>query len=196
MAVRQITSDPKPSTRLQGYWYAYYNKATPEGGECVAVFSPALRDLIRKGFAFDDSVVEYSEDLRASVLNLDFTEPANPDGPSLPPDPEAGWGDPDCLPSTNGGCVNPPRAGHRPSTLRKQLAQTIADSGSQLPADFLKINLEVSRAFLLQLKMLGSTVNEGRRADVAQKLTAIASIPYYRAKGVELTDDDVKGMTF
>jgi hypothetical protein len=44
--------------------------------------------------------------------------------------------------------------------------------------------------------MLGSTVNEGRRADVAQKLTAIASIPYYRAKGVELTDDDVKGMTF
>jgi hypothetical protein len=44
-------------------------------------------------------------------------------------------------------------------------------------------------------RLISPVVNEARRADVAQKLTAIACIPYYRAAGVELSEDDVKGMT-
>lgn len=201
MAIRKITSAPKPSTRLHGWYYAYYNKPTPQGGECVAIFSPAIADVIQPGFPFDDSCVAYDENLKASVLHLEFDEPANLDGPSLPPDPEAGWGDPDYpapAPPVNspedGAALPPARAGYRPATVRRHEGVRNAVDGAQLPAAFLRINLEVSRAFLLQYRMLSSAVGEARRADVAQKLTAIAAIPYYRQMGVELTEDDVKGM--
>jgi hypothetical protein len=78
---------------------------------------------------------------------------------------------------------------------RKVEAQKAVEQGAQLPAAYLKINLEVSRSFLLQLRLIGNAVGEQRRADIAQKLCAIASIPYYRQIGVELSEDDIKGMT-
>lgn len=201
MAIRKITSPAKPSTRLPGWYYAYYNKPTPNGGECVVIFSPAIADVVQPGFPFDDSCVTYDEELKASVLNVDFDEPANLDGTSLPPDPEAGWGDPDYPAAAppvkqpeDGPAFPPGRAGHRPATVRRHEGTRNAIDGAQLPAAFLRINLEVSKAFLLQYRLLSSAVGEARRADVAQKLTAIAAIPYYRQMGVELTEDDVKGM--
>lgn len=213
MAVRQITSDPKPSTRIAGWWYAYYNKPTPQGGECTVIFTDAIKDLVRRGLCFDESCVTYDNALRASVLNLDFAEPQNLEGPALPPDPEAGWADPDGLPPSpppkpqpeaaeQGNCgvipmeagVSVLRAGTRPPATRRREASQLAVQGCQLPAAALRINMEVNRSFQLQYALL-SNVGEARRADVAQKLCAIASIPYYRQVGIELTEDDVKGMT-
>lgn len=78
---------------------------------------------------------------------------------------------------------------------RKAEAQKAVEQGAQLPAAYLKINREVAQSFLFQLRMIGTAVGEQRRADVAQKLCAIASIPYYRQIGVELSEDDIKGMT-
>jgi hypothetical protein len=205
MAVRHITSDPKPSLRHGGWHYAYYSKQTAAGGECTVIFPPSISDIVKKGFAFDDSCVIYDEVLKASVLTLDFgvdePEPQELPEPSLPLDPESGWGDPDRLPAS------PPAVrseqlgelvasgGVRPSAVRRRQAQEQAIKGCQLPAAFLKINLEVSRSFLLQYALISSSVGEARRADVAQKLCAIASIPYFRQVGIELTEDDVKGMT-
>jgi hypothetical protein len=205
MAVRRITSDPKPSQRLQGWHYAYYSKQTAAGGECTVVFPPSIADLVKKGFAFDDGLVVYDESLKASVLTLDFdvdqTEPQDLPEPSLPADLESGWGDPDGLPASP-PTVQPEQRGEivhtggvRPPALRRRQAQEQAIKGAQLPAAFLKINLEVNRSFLLQYALISSSVGEARRADVAQKLCAIASIPYFRQVGIELSEDDIKGMT-
>lgn len=199
MAVYQLTSDPKPSTRVHGWLYAYYNKPTPAGGECIALIAPAIADIARRGLAFDESCITFDDALRASVLNLDFAEPQRLDGPSLPPDPEAGWGDPDRLPASppeqhQAPVPQPQQAGVRPPAQRRRAAEAIASMGSQIPADFLKINLEINKAFLMQYALL-SSIPDARRADVAQKLAVTAAIPYYRQKGIELTDDDVKGMT-
>jgi hypothetical protein len=205
MAIRRITSDPKPSIRHHGWFYSYYSKPTSNGGDCAAIFPPSIADIVRKGFAFDDSCIRFDEGLRASVLELDFDmekpEPEDLGEPSIPPDPEAGWRDPDCLPPSPpaGASEQQPEpqqiAGVRPATIRKRMAAEQAAKGAQLPAAYLKINLEVSRSFLLQYSLIGNSVGEARRADVAQKLCAIASIPYFRQVGIELTDDDVKGMT-
>ena len=201
MAIRHITSDPKPSSRHGGWLYAYYNKPTRTGGECTVILPYVIADVVRKGFAFDDSCITYDESLGASVLQLDFDEPAHLGEPALPPDPETGWGDVDRLPASppllnsNDDHQEPPRAGCRPASLRRRDAARTAIQGAQLPADFLKINLEVNRSFLMQYALISPAVGEARRADVAQKLCAIASIPYYRQKGVALTDDDVKAIT-
>jgi hypothetical protein len=204
MAIRRITSDPKPSTRHHGWFYSYYSKPTAQGGDCAVIFPPSIADIVRKGFSFDDSCVTFDEGLRASVLALDFdveaSEPQELPEPSLPPDLESGWGDPDRLPaSPPAGAIQrqqpEQQAGVRPATIRRRQAQEQAIQGAQLPAAFLKINLEVSRSFLLQYALISSSVGEARRADVAQKLCAIASIPYFRQVGIELSEDDVKGMT-
>jgi hypothetical protein len=203
MAVRRITSEPKPSTRHHGWFYSYYSKPTAAGGDCTVIFPPSIADVVRKGFSFDDSCVVFDESLRASVLTLDFNveeaEPQELREPALPPDLESGWGDPDRLPASPpaGAIQQRPeqQAGVRPATIRRRQAQEQAIQGAQLPAAFLKINLEVSRSFLLQYALISSSVGEARRADVAQKLCAIASIPYFRQVGIELSEDDIKGMT-
>lgn len=204
MAVRQITSDPKPSMRHNGWFYAYYSRPTSTGGQCTVIFPPAIADIVRKGFAFEDSCVTYDESLRASVLQLDFDDAPPVDEPSLPPDAEAGWGDVDGLAAAPTAAAVPtaPDAsglatgnGVRPATLRKREASRQAIEGAQLPPAFLKINLEVNRSFLLQYALISPAVGEARRADVAQKLCAISAIPYFRQVGIELTEDDVKGIT-
>lgn len=205
MAIRHITSEPKPSMRHAGWFYAYYSKPTSQGGDCAVIFPPSIADIVRKGFAFDDSCVNFDEGLRASVLHLDFdmeaSESQGLQEPALPPDLESGWGDPDGLPASppvngNGGApADDGLKGVRPATIRKRQAQAQAIQGAQLPAAYLKINLEVSRSFLLQYALISSAVGEARRADVAQKLCAIASIPYFRQVGIELSEDDIKGMT-
>lgn len=195
MAVRQITSEPKPSTRLSGYYYAYYNKPTPEGGECVAVFPPVLRDIIKKGFAFDDSCIQFDEALRASVLALDFDQPRSVEEPSVPPCPETGWADPDCLPpTTNGRGVEPQRAGARPSTIRRHAAAELDPETSKLPPALMRMGIEMGRLFLMEYALL-SSVPESNRALIAQRLAVTAAIPYYRSVGIELTDKDVQGIS-
>lgn len=203
MAIRRITSDPKPSVRHHGWFYSYYSKPTNNGGDCAAIFPPSIADIIKKGFAFDDSCIRFDEGLRASVLELDFdvdeAQPQDMGEPSLPPDPEAGWGDPDCPPasppvgaSEQPGCQR--TNGVRPPAVRKRQAEELAARGAQLPAGLMKIGMEVGRLFLMEYAML-SSIPESNRALIAQKLAAISAIPFYRSAGVNLTEDDIQGIS-
>jgi hypothetical protein len=193
MTVRTITSEPRPSTKHEGWLYSYFNQRTANGGECAVIFTPALRDLVKPGLLFDDSCIEWSDELRASVLSLDFDE--QPAVAGVPP--EDGWGDPDpILHSANGnGHAAIERAGTRPPATRRREAQQQVVAGAQLPAPLLKISLEVNRCFQMHYSLLNPVVGEARRADVAQKLAATSCIPYFRQVGVELTEEDVKQLS-
>lgn len=198
MAVRTITSDPAPSKRVHGYFYVYYNKKLQNGGECLALIHPALKDIVKKGFIFDDDAVRFNPDFGASVLALDFDEPAAED-PSLPPDPETGWGDPDGLVATcsesadNSHAI--PNRGVRPAAARRQRVAALDPELAALPAPLMKIGVEVTRLFLMQYKLLGSSVSDSNRALIAQKLTAISAIPFYRSVGVNLSEEDVQSIS-
>lgn len=204
MAIHAITSDPKPSTRNNGWYYCYWNKPTTRGGECTVLVAPAVVDVIRRGFTFDDSCVAYDAALQADVLNVDFAEPPSVEEPSLPPDPEAGWQDPDPVPASPPQIQSAPapavatsnghRPGVRPSAVRKREAEQLASMGKRLPPGLMKTGMEVAQLFLMQHAMLGS-INEPTRTQIAQKLAAIAAIPYYRQQGIQLSEDDVQGMT-
>lgn len=198
MAVRTVTSDPRKSTRINGYYYIYYNKKLPTGSEALALVHPALKDIVTKGFIFDDNAVKYNPEYGASVLSLDFDE-SPVDDPSLPPDPEAGWGDPDHLTAISAeqeAAHTPviPNRGVRPQAARRRAANALRDE-SRLKPELLSIADEVVNIFLYAYARL-SIVGEARRADVAQKITATIAIPFYRHAGVDLSEQDVKSMTF
>ena len=192
MSIHTVTSYPKPSHKIPGWYYSHFNKPTSAGGQCVAVFSPAISDIIQPGFQFDADQLRFDPSLGASVLELDFHEPQQVEEPSLPPDPEAGWGDPDGLTATELGHDGHVRRPPSPRTARKHARE---EGARVLPVSLSKIASQVCSCFAMQYRLITPVVNEARRADVAQKLTAIACIPYYRAAGVELSEDDVKGMT-
>ena len=192
MPIHTVTTHPKPSYKIPGWHYSYFDQPTNAGGQSVAVFSPAISDIIKPGFQFDESQLRFEPTLGASVLELDFHEPQQMEEPSIPPDPEAGWGDPDYLPTTELGHGS---NGHRPPhphTARKRARE---EGAQVLPAALVRIASEIASCYCMIYRLISPVVNEARRADVAQKLTAIACIPYYRAAGVELSEDDVKGMT-
>jgi hypothetical protein len=204
MAVRRITSDPKPSQRLQGWHYAYYSKQTAAGGECTVVFPPSIADLVKKGFAFDDGLVVYDESLKASVLTLDFdvdqTEPQDLPEPSLPADLESGWGDPDGLPASPPTVQPGPSSvivqsgGVRPQALRRRAASQLDPDLSKVPAPLLKMGVEISRLFLVVDSLLKPAVNDSSRALIAQKLAVSAAIPYYRSVGVTLSEEEAQSL--
>jgi hypothetical protein len=201
MAIRHITSDPKPSSRHSGWFYAYYNKPTRTGGECTVILPTAIADVIRKGFAFDDSCITYDESLGASVLRLDFDEPAHLGEPALPPDPEAGWGDPDRLPASPPVSQSPAvveghfvRAGLRPQALRRREANQLDPELSKVPPQLLKMGIEISRLFLVVDSLLKPAVNDSSRALIAQKLAVSAAIPYYRSVGVSLNEEEAQSL--
>lgn len=223
MAIRTITSDPKPSPRHVGYYYAYYDKTTDAGRACAVSIVASAAPYVKVGYQFDDETnVHWNDALRTSVLSVDFDDQPPMEEPSLPPDPESGWGDPDGVPATplqpaqvpvfagagasgNGhalpglnGHGAAAASGHRPMrapAYRRDQAQQLADLGAQLPAAYLKINHQVARSFLVQLALIGNAVGEQHKANIAQKLCAIASIPYFRQVGINLNEEDIKGMT-
>ena len=202
MAVRIATSDPKPSTRTPDYDYFYFNKQTPAGGECAALIPHSLRGLVQRGFTFDDAALRWNPDLKASVLELDFDEPPVAD-PQLPADSDAGWGDPDAL--TALGAADPaatravaerhgliPNRGLRPATLRKRNAEARA-AEHNLDLDLLLLLDQACSAFNYASKRIG--VGEKPRAMEAQKLATTALIPWLKARGVALTDDEEKALS-
>lgn len=222
MAIHTITSDPRPSPRHPGYWYSYYDKTTEAGRACAVSIVASVAPYIKTGHKFDEASIRWDDALRTSVLDLDFHEQPPVEEPSLPPDPESGWGDPDGVPATPLQPVQAPvfagagasgsghalpsasdhgaptANGHRPMrgpAYRRDQAQQLADVGAQLPAAYLKINHQVARSFLVQLALIGNAVGEQHKANIAQKLCAIASIPYFRQVGINLNEEDVKSMT-
>lgn len=195
MAVRTVTSDPQFSKRIHGFLYFYYNKKLANGGEAVALIHPSIKDIVKKGFIFDDTAIKFDTHFNASILSLDFDEPSTVD-PCLPSDPEAGWGDQDDLVAvaqeqTNGHHI--PNRGVRPTTVRRRQADVIREEGRLRP-ELVSFSDEVINIFLYTYARL-SVINETARSNVAQKITATIAIPYYRSVGVNLDEEDVKSMT-
>jgi len=202
MAVRIATSDPKPSAKPDhhGYYYFYFNKKLPSGGECAALIPESIRDIVKKGFTFDDSCLTYNTELKASVLQLDFDEQELAD-PALPPR-EEGWSDPDHLAALEAAdprlmtavAQRPaviPNRGVRPATIRKRNAEARA-AEHNLPAGFLQ-RLE----YLIRAQRLVSTaigVQERPRAMDSQKLVVTAWIDYTKSCGTQLTEEEERDM--
>lgn len=199
MAVRIATSEPKPSPRNPGYHFFYFNKRTAAGGECVALLPAALLGLVHKGFVFDDGALRFNEELRGSVLELDFAEP--PAQPAVPPDPESGWGDPDHLtslypmpaeqqqPRTAAQVIAAaPNRGARPETLRRQAA---AASSEGIPPKLAQ-SLEITaRAYNYVAIRIG--VVEKPRAMEAKSLVITNLIPFFRENwDLDLTPEQLK----
>lgn len=202
MAVRTVTTDPKPSQHHQGFDYFYFNKLTDKGTNCAAIIPPALRGIVRKGFIFDDAALRWDDTLRASVLELDFDQP--PAGePALPADLDTGWSDHDHLTAT--ATADPvvlrhlmpnttiPNQGVTPATARKHDAASRA-AEHNIDIDLLLLLDQVCAAFNYTRRRIG--VSETPRAMEAQKLTVTALIPWLKAKGVNLSEEDEKTMNF
>lgn len=203
MAVRIATSDPKPSARTPDYDYFYFNKQTPSGGECAALIPRSLRGIVKRGFTFDDVVLRFDADLKASILELDFDESPVAD-PALPADPDTGWHDPDhptALQSADPDALVAvaqrhgviPNQGLRPATIRKRNAAARA-AEHNLEVDLLLLLDQVCSAFNYASKRIGC--GEKPRAMEAQKLATTALIPWLKNRGTDLTDEDEKAMTF
>lgn len=205
MAHRIATSDPKPSSRPQsrGYYYFYFNKRTASGGECMALVPESIRDLVKKdAFMFDDRCLEWDENLQASVLKLDFDNPALEDS-SLPPR-EEGWSDPDhptalepadphALTAVAQRQAVIPNRAPRPATVRKHNAAARA-AEHNIDVDLLMLLDQVCAAFNYTSKRIGSV--EKPRAMEAQKLATTALIPWLKQRGVALSEDEEKAISF
>lgn len=209
MAVRIVTSDPKPSTKTNhhGFLYFYYNKTLPNGGECAALIPHSLRSCVKKGFIFDDNCLAFDTDLKASLLQLDFDQPPVED-PSLPPG-EEGWSDHDHL--TAAGTAHPdalaevaehyasvqtaaiPNRGVRPATVRKRNAESRA-AEHNLDVDLLMLLDQACAGFNYACKRIGTA--EKPRAMEAQKLLVTCMIPWLKERGVKLNEEDEKAMNF
>ncbi len=204
MAVRIATSDPKPSAKPNhhGFLYFYYNKKLSNGGECAALIPSSLQDIVKKGFTFDDNVLIYDTDLKASLLQLDFDEPAVAD-PSLPPG-EEGWSDHDHLTAT--GTADPqalaevahrtaviPNRGVRPATVRKRNAESRA-AEHNLDVDLLMLLDQACAGFNYACKRIGTA--EKPRALEAQKILVTCMIPWLKERGVKLSEEEEKVMSF
>ena len=204
MAVRIATSDPKPSSKPDhhGYYYFYFNKKLPTGGECAALIPHSIHDIVKKGFTFDDSCLAYSTDLKASVLQLDFDEPELAD-PSLPPR-EEGWSDPDHLAALEAAdphvmaavAQRPaviPNRGVRPATVRKRNAEARA-AEHNIDVDLLMLLDQACAGFNYACKRIGTA--EKPRAMEAQKILVTCMIPWLKERGVKLSEDDEKAMNY
>lgn len=204
MVVRVATSDPKPSAKPEhrGYCYFYFNKRTASGSECAALIPHSIRDIVKKGFPFDDASLTYDTDLKASVLKLDFDSEGMED-PSLPPG-EEGWSDPDHLTALESAdpqvlaavaqqtAVIPSR-GVRPATARKRNAAARA-AEHNIDVDLLMLLDQVCAAFNYTSKRIGSV--EKPRALEVQKLATTALIPWLKQRGVALSEDEEKAISF
>lgn len=186
MAPRLITSDPKPSIRHRNWFYCYYNQQTSRGSQCVAVIPGSLLGVVKRGYAFDDETdLRWDEELRASVLTVDFDTPQVGDSPQ-PPEHEAGWGDPDGI--TALGVA-------KPEELRPVAARLgVVPEPPKLDTGLEELLEQACMAFTYACRRIG--VAEKPRAMEAQKIATTCLIPWLKARGVTLSEEDEKAMTF
>lgn len=186
MAPRIITSEPRPSIRHPKWHYCYYNAKNHRGTDCVAVIPNSLIGVVRRGFAFDDETdLHWDDQLKASVLTVDFDGPAS-ENPALPPKQDSGWGDPDTHDSI--GLAEP-------ETLRQVATRLgVTAEPPQLDPALENILEQLCLAYSFASKRLGC--NERPRAMEIQKLLVTAAIPWLKDRGVKLTDEEEKAMSF
>jgi len=191
MATRIVTTDPKQSNKSPDYYYVRFNDKTPTGTEKTFSFPKALAGIISKNYMFDDSALKWIDPV-GWVLQLDF-DAAPTDDPQLPPNPEAGWSDPDhltaiALPEPAPQPVIPNR-GVTPQTARKHAAAALA-AEHNLPVEFLERLWLLGRGQNFMARLIG--VSEKPRPEVAQRLVVTAFIDYCRGEGVNLGEQEEK----
>jgi len=202
MALRLVTTDPVISNKSPDHFYVRYNDRTPTGTEKTFCFPKALIGIIHKGWGFDDSILKWDDQIKASVLRLDFDGTPAED-PQLPPDPEAGWSDPDHLtaflpepvpvqtPAQHSNVI--PNRGVTPQTARKHAAAERA-AICNMPASFLDRLETLCKGQLYIQKRL--CITEKPRAMEAQKILMAAWIDWRKESGSVFTEDEEKAMQF
>lgn len=202
MAPRVVTTDPAVSKKSPDYLYVRYNDRTPAGTEKTFCFPKALVGIIHKNWGFDDSILKWDGDIESSVLRLDFDGAAAED-PQLPPDPEAGWADPDHLTAflperapvqtlaQHSNVI--PNRGVTPQTARKHAAAERA-AICNMPASFLDRLETLCKGQLYIQKRL--CITEKPRAMEAQKILMAAWIDWRKESGSVFTEDEEKAMQF
>lgn len=204
MATYFITSDPKPSSRNTNYHFVYYGKPAKSGGECMAIFPSYLAKHVKKGDVIDDEQTRYDTALSATVLELDFEHPSG--GELSLPAGENGWSDPDALTAlepadaavvavvAENAKPNPiPGRAYSPKAQRRADAAARA-AEHNLDLELLTILDQACSAFNYACRRIGTA--EKPRAMEAQKLATTALIPWLKSRGVALSEDDEKAMSF
>jgi hypothetical protein len=178
-----LTSDPRHSARNSEFFYAYYNNThksikTRKGGEPTVFIHRACATDLRAGFEFDEDQVVFDPDLGGSYLAVDYTE--GTEDPSIPSS-EDGWKDPD------------------PITAITATSQTFAKpsspripTGPLLDPTLAGLIEQVCRAYNYTSKLVGCI--EKPRSMEVQKLTVTALIPFIKARGFELSEEEEKSI--
>lgn len=192
MDTLHVTSIPRASGRNPGYAWFYYSDTTADGRACGAIVPLYCINSIHKGMQFDRSQLAYDEELGSEVLALDKQSPL-PEEPSLPPDPERGWCDPDGITAT-GSAPSVGRTtgvyGTRGPAHRKELAKA---EGAGIPVGLLGLLDTASRSYNYVRTKIGAT--DPPRADHARALAITALIAYTREQGASIAPTEGEHLT-
>lgn len=190
-----VISDPKPSIRCAGWDFVYYDRKTSRGTDCLALIPPSLRGVVKRGFSFPDESLQFDEALRSWVLSVDFDQPPT-ESPAIPDHSEAGWRDPDYSAPVS----DPVALQQMKQHLDNVMAATVVREPAAEPA---KHSLDPGLAALIDQVALAYNhtcrqlgVTERPRAMEAQKILVTCLIPWFKERGVALSGEEEKAMSF
>jgi hypothetical protein len=178
-----LTSDPRHSARNSEFFYAYYNNIersikTRKGGEPTVFIHRASAPDLRAGYQFNEDQICFDPDLGGSFLAVDYEE--GTDHPSIPAS-EDGWKDPDPITAITATS----------QTLAKPASPRI-QTGPLLDPTLAGLIEQVCRAYNYTSKLVGCI--EKPRSMEVQKLTVTALIPFIKARGFELSEEEEKSI--
>lgn len=189
-----VISDPKPSVRCPGWDFVYYDVKTSRGTDCLALIPPSLRGVVKRGFSFRGEELHFDDALRSWVLSVDFDEPPT-ESPALPAHSQAGWRDPD-YPSE---LSDPVALQHMKQHLDNVMAATrpeptLEPAKATLDPGLAALIEQVALAYNHTCRCIG--VSERPRAMEAQKILVTCLIPWFKERGVALSGEEEKAMSF
>ena len=188
MATYTISSHPRASQRNHGWLFSYYDKEVPDGGRYCVLVSPAIADAVKPGVQFTDANLRFDAQLNSGVLELEFPQPQGAPGTALPPDPEAGWGDPDpLLAATDHPTPALPPSSRRLSRAhqrRDAAHQAVLDQVGKLPAALITMADEDQRVFQYHYACLAN-IEPHQRAATAREMAATTIINWRKQQGIQ-----------
>lgn len=200
MATHTVLTTPQPSNRCPGYHYCYYDCSTGSGADRWLLVPRSYANLIKEGYTFDSGKLRrtaLSNGRVADVLEIDLDAPIPPE-PSLPPDRDNGWGDPDALvESAPSGRVDVMPAITSTTTSQRAPVAAAASklgNGDAIPADLLNMLQIACRAQNIVSKLIG--VCEKPRAMEAQKIAVTIMIQWMKANGIIPIEDSRGGSSY
>jgi hypothetical protein len=187
MATYTISSEPRASQRNPGWLFSYYDKEVPDGRRYCALVPANLANIVKPGLQFTDANLRFDAQLSSGVLELDVPQPQGIHLHSLPPDLEAGWGDPDSLLATPAA---PPERRSSPLKQRRDIAtQAVLHQVGRLPAALITMADEDQRVFQYHYACL-TNIEPHQRAATAQKMAATTLINWRKQQGLQSPGDD------